>query len=611
MGLFPMLTSLARLQRALPRLFWMGLFFSVGSANALEHVRLQLKWQHQFQFAGYYAALERGYYREAGLDVAILPAKPEVSASDKVLAGEAEFGVGTTELLLRREQGDPVVVLAVIFQHSPLALIALKGGEHQTLHDLVGQQVMIEPDSAELIALLRREKIEDTHITLLPHTYSIAHLLDRKVAAMSVYTTDEPFELKRLQQPYVVYSPRQAGIDFYGDNLFTTEQQIRQHPERVRAFRQASLKGWAYAMSHPDEMAELIHAKYKSPHDLAHLKWEAAQMADLMYPKIIDVGHMHPGRWRHIAHVYAELGMLKPDFPLNGFLYDPNPPPPDLTWLFVSLGALLLFSLAVGGNALFVFRTNRTLREAQAKTRSLLEDQHQFVRMMSHEVRGPLASIDAASHLLELRCQENDGLKAPLRRVRRGVRRLIAFVDNCMADDRLNNLSEQGLKSDDKNIYLEDFLSALITHCADDAAEHHLRLETSAPLGHYQGDSTLLRIMLSNLLSNAIKYSPVGSTIVLSAWRTADARLHLRVVDTGQGIAPQDLEHIGRRYFRGSHRGKVSGSGIGLFLAVQIARRHGGHLQIISEQDKGTTVTITLPSQPQEHQETPAKKGRP
>lgn len=609
MRAFPILMSLAGFQRAIVHILWIALFLPVGSANAMEHVRLQLKWQHQFQFAGYYAALEKGYYREAGLDVEILSAKPEVVAAAEVLAGKAEFGVGTTELLLRREQGDPVVVLAVIFQHSPLALIALKAGEHQSLHDLLGQEVMIEPDSAELMALLRREKIENTHITLLPHVYSITHLLDRKVAAMSVYTTDEPFDLQRLQQPYVVYSPRQAGIDFYGDNLFTTEQQIRQHPERVRAFRQASLKGWAYAMSHPDEMAELIHTKYSSPHNLAHLKWEAAQMAELMFANIVEVGHMYPGRWRHIANVYAELGMLKPDFRFDGFLYDPNPPPPDLTWLFVSLGALLLFSLAVGGNAIFVFRTNRQLREAQAKTQSLLEDQHQFVRMISHEVRGPLANIDAASQLLELHCQESEDLKAPVRRVQRGVRRLIDFVDNCMADDRLNSLSERGLKLADETIDLEDFLAAQISQCADDAAEHSLRLETTAPLGHYQGDGTLLRIMLTNLLSNATKYSPAGSQIVLSAWRAADASLHLRVVDAGQGIAAQDLDHIGRRYFRGRNRGKVSGSGLGLFLAGQIARRHGGSIDIVSAPGQGTTVTITLP--PQQPQATQTQGNQP
>ena len=95
------------------------------SAAAADKVRLQLKWQHQFQFAGYYAALAQGYYQASGLDVEIIPCRPDEDAVQKVLQGKAEFGVGSTELLLLREQGAPLVVLAVIFQHSPLNVIDL------------------------------------------------------------------------------------------------------------------------------------------------------------------------------------------------------------------------------------------------------------------------------------------------------------------------------------------------------------------------------------------------------------------------------------------------------------------------------------------------------
>jgi ABC-type nitrate/sulfonate/bicarbonate transport system substrate-binding protein len=61
---------------------------------------------------------------------------------------------------------------------------------------------------------------------------------------------------------YQMFSPRSAGIDFYGDNLFTSEQQISDHPERVKAFREASFRGWQYAMNHPEEVIEMILAKY-------------------------------------------------------------------------------------------------------------------------------------------------------------------------------------------------------------------------------------------------------------------------------------------------------------------------------------------------------------
>ena len=102
------------------------MFFSrVGVADdvlPIEPVNLQLKWQHQFQFAGYYAAKAKGFYQQAGLDVTIIESQPGIDPIHEVVAGRAQFGVGTSELLLNRYRGDPVVVLGVIFQHSPLSL---------------------------------------------------------------------------------------------------------------------------------------------------------------------------------------------------------------------------------------------------------------------------------------------------------------------------------------------------------------------------------------------------------------------------------------------------------------------------------------------------------
>src|SRR5690606_14219181 len=106
-----------------------------GDACAEEKVRVQLKWLHQFQFAGYYAALEKGYYREAGLDVELIEGAPEVDPVRVVLDGRAEFGVGTPELLLNRAKGDPIVVLGVIFQHSPYVFLVLKDSKIDDVTD--------------------------------------------------------------------------------------------------------------------------------------------------------------------------------------------------------------------------------------------------------------------------------------------------------------------------------------------------------------------------------------------------------------------------------------------------------------------------------------------
>ena len=124
-----------------------ALILSPPPARAREAVTLQLKWTHCFQFAGYYAAQEQGYYREAGLDVRFEEGLPGVDVVGRVVSGQANYGVGTSSLLLARAAGKPVVALAVILQHSPLVLIARQRQAAQSIHDLVGKRVMIEPDA--------------------------------------------------------------------------------------------------------------------------------------------------------------------------------------------------------------------------------------------------------------------------------------------------------------------------------------------------------------------------------------------------------------------------------------------------------------------------------
>jgi signal transduction histidine kinase/CheY-like chemotaxis protein/ABC-type nitrate/sulfonate/bicarbonate transport system substrate-binding protein len=341
------------------------------AAAATEPVRLQLKWQHQFQFAGYYAAQAQGFYGAVGLAVEIIPSKPGEDSAQQVLQGRAEFGVGATDLLQLRQQGAPVVVLAAIFQHSPLALMTLKQNGLQSIHDLAGRKIMIEAGASELHAYLRKEGIAAGKFTLLPHSSKTAELLNATVDAMSTYVTDEPFELEQAGREYLLYSPRSVGIDFYGDNLFTTERLVKLKPKMVAAFREASLKGWEYAMQHPEELVQLIHFRYGRQHSLEHLRFEARQMVPLLQTPLVEIGHVNPGRWRHIAETYAELGMLPPDFDLKGFLYDPRRPAPSLGWLYGLLSVVLLVATGVCAIAAYIYRTNARLRREHENLEAL------------------------------------------------------------------------------------------------------------------------------------------------------------------------------------------------------------------------------------------------
>ncbi|KQQ31047.1 diguanylate cyclase [Duganella sp. Leaf126] len=394
---------------------WLALVCGAAPAAALERVTLQLKHTHQFQFAGYYAALEQGYYRDAGLDVRILEATESRQAERDVLSGKADFGVGGSSLLLARLSGRPVVALGVIFQHSPYALAMPQlPGQPQDLRRLRGKRLMLGTlasgmgNADELLAFLVKQGVPAGSYERVAPSYDPRDLIDGKVAAMGVYLTNEPDLFDRAGFAYDLYTPRSAGIDFYGDNLFTSEREVAANPARVRAFRAASLRGWQWAMSHQEETVDLILNKYSRRNDREHLLYEARQMMALVQPTLVEIGYMNPQRWRHIADVYASLGMLPPGVRFDGFLYDPDNRRKSV-WLYRMLGAAVMLLVLAG--AVHVILLSRERRRADAAIR---QGEQRFRTMFEASPLG-MALVDSVTYAYrDVNARYSDILGRPL-----------------------------------------------------------------------------------------------------------------------------------------------------------------------------------------------------
>jgi diguanylate cyclase (GGDEF)-like protein/PAS domain S-box-containing protein len=350
--------------------------FSSLFANTKE-IKLQLKWKHQFQFAGYYAALHKGFYKEAGLDkVVIQEASYHMNMTQEILSNNAHFGVGTSGLVLDFANKKPIVVLGVIFQHSPLAIMTLKNNI-RTIHDLVGKKVMIEDGSADIYALLKREQIPLESLNIIPHDFNPQSLIHNEIDAMSVYSTDEPFALENQNIQYNIFFPNEAGIDFYGDNLFTSQDMINQNPQTVEAFRKASFLGWQYALAYPDEIIDIILEHYNTQNKTReNYEFEAKQMIKyLIYPDILEVGYMHKGRWEHIVKIYQELGFLDEKINLDKFLYTSKG---SFFEQYKNEIMIFLFFTSLLGIAsyiiYYIYKINKNLKESEQRHKILFQN---------------------------------------------------------------------------------------------------------------------------------------------------------------------------------------------------------------------------------------------
>ncbi len=376
--------------------------YTADAQNSRTPVTLQLKWQHQFQFAGYYAANTQGFYRDAGLDVEIVPATESVDPIQAVINGDADFGVGTSELVLWRSRGAPVVVLGVIFQHSPLLLLAPQRDDIDSLHSLIGKRVAIEPNSAELLAYLHDEGIDISQLDVVDHGFSPTGLIDGSLDAMSAYSSDEPFLLQQEGLGYMTFSPRSAGIDFYGDVLFTTEAVIQQHPERVQAFLDASMAGWRYAFDNEEAMIDYIYNDLSQRHSREHLAFEAEQMRRLILPDLIEPGYMVEGRWRYILDTYQRVGLLHTPFTVTDMLYQPNLEP-DLSPIYSGLAIAGGLTLLVGLVSLRFYRLYAQLRRQsreREQAQALLAESERRYRSLIESAPFPVVITGLSDHRL-------------------------------------------------------------------------------------------------------------------------------------------------------------------------------------------------------------------
>lgn len=295
----------------------------LAHAGNLQNVRVQLKWTHQFQFAGYYAAIDQGYYREAGFDVTLLEHAPGVTPIEQLIGGRVDYAVGDSGVLLYRATGVPLVALAAIFQESPSILLTLEESGISELSDLRGKRIMLLGGylNAELMSMLEAAGMHADDFTLLPADTDVAALIDRRTDAYNAYTTNEPFALSELGIPHRIFSPSDYGVDFYADILITTERQIARDPDGVRRFVEATLRGWRYAVDNPAEVVDLIFSDYNTQgHSRAHLMFEAQEAIHLILPNMVPIGYMNEERWGRIEKVFRQQGQLTQTVDMSRFL---------------------------------------------------------------------------------------------------------------------------------------------------------------------------------------------------------------------------------------------------------------------------------------------------
>lgn len=301
-----------------------------------EKISLQLRWDHQYQFAGYYAAKWQGYYAAEGLEVDIRSAIGRdgkiLSGVEEVLAGRADFGIGSGDILLAIDRGAPLVVLAPIFQQSAAEFYAREGTRLNAPADLLKLRVARKVNDLidiELQAMLLAEGIAPAKLKSYPHQPGIEHLVSGRVDVIPGYSFSAGYELAVRGIKTRKLLPGSYGVDFYGDTLFASSRLTDADPAKAERFLRASLKGWEYALEHPYEIADRITRELPRNAAVIHGDLKAFNRAQVdmvkqltMYP-VMELGHLNRHRLSHMAEFMVKAGVLKSELDLARAVFDP------------------------------------------------------------------------------------------------------------------------------------------------------------------------------------------------------------------------------------------------------------------------------------------------
>jgi len=588
------------------------LIFAVSSSYGDNtKITLQLKWYHQYQFAGYYMALHKGFYKDEGLDVEIKEVVKGSTPAKEVLSGRADFGISTSSIITDYIKGKPIVAVSAFFQESPLVFVTRKDSGISSVHDLAGKKVMLlsGSNSFSLIVLLKKYNLYDK-VKIIKSSYNINDLINGKTDAFNAYLSNEPFILESKNIPGNIINPYDYGIKFYGDILFTSKRFAEQNRTTIEKFRKATVKGWEYATQHKEETIEHIVSKYTPGESKSKLRYEANILEELMHHDYVEPGYMNKQRWISIVEYLMNIGIIKhQQYNLDSFIYDT---PKEIDWhkfLPYAVGFIILIILSVLWRYYTLYKSNLKLqeKERQLMQQSKYASMGEMIDAISHQLKQPINGMSLLMQTMEAEAEQK---KYDLDQIEIG-NKIVAHMSATIDDFRnfFKNKDNKHYFSVPKVMlstleitrgYLfKNLINLNVSGCCEKSCKDMNKLKSIevpdyCPAVIYGNSSELKQvflILLQNAKESLTNIDENNRNINISM-QHLDDKVIVTIEDSGIGIAPEILPEI----FQKSVTNKKDGSGLGLYLCKIIVENNFGGTLKAANSNKGALFTLELPN---------------
>jgi NitT/TauT family transport system substrate-binding protein len=300
---------------------------TASGQEKLTPVTLMVHWRPQAQFAGYYAAYDRGFYKEHGLDVTILRGGPDRDPAASLKSGEADFvTLFLTGALTLRDGGLPLVNLAQVINRSSLLLVSW-ADKVKTLDDLDARRISLWGMDFQAAYLGLFEERDVSPLTV-PQYYTVNLFLRRGVDACAAMEYNEYHTILQAgidPEQLTTFALRDMGFDFPEDGIYCLEGTLADRPEICRAFAEASLEGWQYAKDNPDLAMAMVMNQVRQDHvptNWVHQRWMLDKILACIFPGPGDTwqtGRLAPNTYARVAEVLEWQGLMASFVPYQQF----------------------------------------------------------------------------------------------------------------------------------------------------------------------------------------------------------------------------------------------------------------------------------------------------
>jgi NitT/TauT family transport system substrate-binding protein len=309
-----------------------------GSGGALTKVKLQLQWFPQAQFAGYFAAVEQGFYKAEGLDVTILPGGVDIVPATVVAGGNAEFGISwVPKMLASRESGADVQVIGQVFQRSGTLQVAWKASGITKPEDWKGRKVGTWGfgNEAELYAAMQKVGIDPANpsdVTIVPQQFDMNAFLNGEIDAAQAMIYNEYAQVLEAKNPETgelykpadmdVISMESAGTAMLQDAIFASQAWLAKSGNEDVAvkFLRASFKGWQYCRDNASACVDIV-LKSDAKLPKGHQTWQLNEINALVWPSPNGIGIMDQAAYGRTVQVAID-GKILTKAPTDGFRND-------------------------------------------------------------------------------------------------------------------------------------------------------------------------------------------------------------------------------------------------------------------------------------------------